>query len=344
MPAHTARVKGFVANIRKYIYLMLSFSQLSEQVSHAVDNLSFPQSPVQLYQPMRYALTSGGKRIRPVLLLMCTDLFLQKVEKVHVDVSLGVELFHCFTLIHDDIMDNADLRRGHPTVVKKWGVNTAILSGDAMLIEAYKLVCRAANIGDLLSAFNRAAIEVCEGQQLDVDFEQQPSITEEQYFVMVGKKTAALLAAAASMGALAAGAPEADVHHLYEFAHKLGLAFQLRDDYLDVYSDAAEFGKVTGGDIAAGKKTFLFAGTAAALPEQERNEFLHLMQSKHLPSSEKVERVKEFYAKAKVVQRLKNVENTLFNSAMQSLALVSVPQERKEHLESLAFGLLQRSR
>ncbi|MDR0688550.1 MAG: polyprenyl synthetase family protein, partial [Prevotellaceae bacterium] len=305
---------------------------------------SFPQSPALLYQPMRYALLSGGKRIRPALLLMCTELFLQKIEKVHVDVSLGVELFHCFTLIHDDIIDNAGLRRGRPTVVKKWGANTAILSGDAMLIEAYKLVCRAANAGALLSAFNRAATEVCEGQQLDVDFEQQPAVTEEQYFAMVGKKTASLLAAAAAMGALAAGAPEIDVQRLYEFAYKLGLAFQLRDDYLDVYSDATEFGKATGSDIAAGKKTFLFTGTAAALPEPERSEFLRLLQSRHLPLPEKVERVKVFYAKANVVQRLKNVENTLLNSATQSLVLVGVPQERKEHLENLAFGLLQRKK
>ncbi|MDR1417205.1 MAG: polyprenyl synthetase family protein [Prevotellaceae bacterium] len=323
---------------------MHSFSSLSERVTHAIDNLNFPQSPALLYQPMRYALLSGGKRVRPALLLLCTDMFLQKIAQEHVDVSLGVELFHCFTLIHDDVMDKADLRRGRPTVVKKWGINTAILSGDAMLIEAYKLVRRTANADALLAAFNKAATDVCEGQQLDMDFEQQPSITEEQYFIMVGKKTAALLAAAAAMGALAAAAPAADVQRLYDFAYSLGLAFQLRDDYLDVYSDAAEFGKVTGGDVAAGKKTFLFVSTTAALSGQERDEFLQLMQSSHLPADEKVQRVKDFYAKANAVQQLKDTENKLFDAAMQNLALVNVPQERKENLENLALMLLQRKK
>ncbi|MDR0415315.1 MAG: polyprenyl synthetase family protein [Prevotellaceae bacterium] len=323
---------------------MHTFSSLSERIARAIDGLSFPQSPALLYQPMRYALLSGGKRIRPALLLMCTDLFLQKIEQEHVDVSLGVELFHCFTLIHDDIMDKADLRRGQPTVVKKWGVNTAVLSGDAMLIEAYKLVCRATDASALLRVFNHAATDVCEGQQLDVDFEQQPSITEEQYFIMVGKKTAALLAAAAAMGALAAGAPDTDVQRLYGFARCLGVAFQLRDDYLDVYSDTGEFGKATGGDIAAGKKTFLFVATAEALAEQERDEFLQLMRSSHLSPDAKVERVKAFYDKARAVQRLKEVENSLFAAAMQNLAMVSVPQERKLLLESLAQELLQRTK
>jgi geranylgeranyl diphosphate synthase type II len=323
---------------------MHSFSSLSERLARAIDSLTFPQSPALLYQPMRYALLSGGKRVRPALLLLCADMFLQKVEQEHVDVSLGVELFHCFTLIHDDVMDKADLRRGHPTVVKKWGINTAILSGDAMLIEAYKLVCRAANANALLAAFSKAATDVCEGQQLDVDFEEQPAITEEQYFVMVGKKTAALLAAAAAMGAIAAEAPAADVQRLYDFAYSLGVAFQLRDDYLDVYADVAEFGKVTGGDIAAGKKTFLFVSTAAALSGQERDEFLQLMQSGHLPADEKVRRAKNFYAKANAAQRLKDAESKLLDAAMQNLALVNVPHERKEHLERLALTLLQRTK
>jgi geranylgeranyl diphosphate synthase type II len=321
---------------------MYSFLQLTERVAHAIGSLHLPQAPEMLYQPMRYALRSGGKHIRPALLLMCADLFLQDVEEEHVNLSLGVELFHCFTLIHDDIMDKASLRRGRPTVVSKWGASVAILSGDAMLIEAYKLVCGAAGSGALLDVFNRAATEVCEGQQLDVDFEQLPAITEEQYFGMVGKKTAALLAASAAMGALAANAGSNNVQHLYDFAYKLGLAFQLQDDYLDVYSNAAEFGKATGGDVAAGKKTFLFVSTAAALAGRERDEFLQLMQNSRLPAAQKLEQVKSFYDKANAPQRLKDTENTLFNAAMQNLAQVSAPQERKEPLKSLALALLQR--
>ncbi|MDR0711333.1 MAG: polyprenyl synthetase family protein [Prevotellaceae bacterium] len=326
---------------------MYTFSQLSERVARAIENIAFPQSPEMLYHPMRYALLSGGKHIRPTLLLMCADLFLQKIEEAHLNVSLGVELFHCFTLVHDDIMDRSDLRRGLPTVVSKWGANTAILSGDAMLIEAYKLICSAANSANsnaLLHTFNRAATEVCEGQQLDVDFELLSTITEEQYFVMVGKKTAALLAASAAMGAIAANAAATDVQLLYDFAYKLGLAFQLQDDYLDVYSDAAEFGKTTGGDVVAGKKTFLFVGTAAALQGKDRSEFLQLMQNSCLPAAEKIKQAKNFYAKANVVQQLKNKENTLFNAAMQNLTLVSVPQKQKKHLENLALKLLQRKK
>lgn len=326
---------------------MYSFSQLTERVARAIDSLRLPQAPEMLYLPMRYALRSGGKHVRPALLLMCTDLFLQDVEERHVNLSLGVELFHCFTLIHDDIMDRASLRRGRPTVVSKWGVSAAILAGDAMLIEAYKLVCAAASSADaqsgaLIDAFNRAATEVCEGQQLDVNFEQQPAITEEEYFDMVGKKTAALLAASAAMGALAANAANADVQRLYEFARKLGLAFQLQDDYLDVYADDAAFGKATGGDIAAGKKTFLFVSTAAELRGAERDQFLKLTQSANLPPAEKVERVKNFYDKASAPQRLKDTENALFSAAMQQLAQVSVPQAQKEHLQNLALALLQR--
>jgi geranylgeranyl diphosphate synthase type II len=323
---------------------MHSFSQLTEKVTRALEGLTFPPSPELLYQPLRYMLQSGGKHIRPVLALMCAELFLQKVEDEHIEASLGVELFHCFTLIHDDIMDKAPLRRGQPTVAARWGANVAILSGDAMLVEAYKLICRSANARALLPVFSRAATEVCEGQQLDMDFEQLPAIGEEQYFAMVGKKTAALLAAAAAIGALEAKAPAADVQRLYRFAYELGLAFQLRDDYLDTFSEASSFGKTTGGDIAAGKKTFLFVATVAALNEQEQSEFLCLMRSNSLPEAEKVLRVKEFYVKANAVRRLHEAENACFGTAMQSLEQVDVPSERKEHLKNLALKLLNRDK
>ena len=330
-------------------------------------NLALPANPHRLYDPMRYALGSGGKRIRPVMTLMCAELFGEKLTageavsagvvdaKLHptkavsptdgvLDAALAVELFHTFTLIHDDIMDCADLRRGTPTVVKKWGANVAILSGDGMLIEAYKLLGNSPNAENVLRIFNQAAIKVCEGQQLDVDFEELPTITLEQYYAMVGRKTAELLAAAAAVGAAAAAAPTADVQHLQSFAYELGLAFQVQDDYLDCYATGEDFGKATGGDIIAKKKTFLFATTAAALENGELSDFLNLMQNTTLDRAEKIAQVKRFYAKANAEQAVKAEVKRLFDGAMRHLAQVGVNEEKKTELKNLAFAIMKRQK
>lgn len=323
---------------------MHTFPQLTQMVEKALAELSLPAEPKLLYAPMRYALQSGGKRIRPVMTLMCAELFLQNISKEIVNTSLGVELFHTFTLIHDDIMDHADLRRGVPTVVKKWDTNVAVLSGDGMLIEAYRLMCASPNADKVLQAFNQAAIEVCEGQQLDVDFEALPTITLEQYYEMVGRKTAVLLAASAALGALAAGAPSADVERLRAFAYKLGLAFQVQDDYLDCYSNAEEFGKATGGDIMEQKKTFLFVSTTATLQEKDLSEFLQLMQNTTMEKADKIAQVKIFYAKANVEQKVADEVEKLFGEAMQSLDEVNVAEEKKSEIKSLALAIVQRKK
>ncbi len=323
---------------------MHTFSQLTQTVNQALANLNIPANPELLYAPMRYALQSGGKRIRPVVTLMCAELFEQNIDKKLINVSLGVELFHTFTLIHDDIMDHADVRRGVPTVVKKWDANVAILSGDGMLIEAYRLMCSAPNADKVLQAFNQAAIEVCEGQQLDVDFEMLSTITREQYYAMVGRKTAVLLAASAVIGALAAGAPQADVEHLHDFAYKLGLAFQVQDDYLDCYSNVEEFGKATGGDIMEQKKTFLFVSATSVLNGKELSDFLQLMQNTTLERGQKVAQVKDFYARVGVEEMVQVEVEKLFAEAMQNLANVNIPDDKKGELKNLALAIMQRKK
>ncbi len=323
---------------------MHTFPQLTQMVEQALTGLNLPSQPDLLYAPMRYALQSGGKRIRPVMTLMCAELFSQDINKQLLGTSLGLELFHTFTLIHDDIMDHADLRRGVPTVVKKWDSNVAILSGDGMLIEAYRLMCASPNAGRVLQAFNQAAIEVCEGQQLDVDFEALPTITRQQYYAMVGRKTAVLLAASAAIGALAAEAPAEDVKRLYDFAYKLGLAFQVQDDYLDCYANAEEFGKATGGDIVEQKKSFLFVATAEVLQDNDLSGFLQLMQNTSLERNEKIAQVKAFYAKAGVEEKVRDEVEKLFAEAMQSLTEVGVANEKKSEIRSLALAIMQRKK
>jgi len=323
---------------------MHTFSQLTQMVEQELTKLSFPAEPELLYAPMRYALQSGGKRIRPVMALMCAEMFSQNIDSKIVSTSLGLELFHTFTLIHDDIMDNADLRRGVPTVVKKWDTNVAILSGDGMLIEAYRLLCGSPCAAEVLKIFNQAAVEVCEGQQLDVDFQAVTTISVEQYYAMVGRKTAVLLAAAAAVGAVVAGAPAPDVELLKNFAYKLGLAFQVQDDYLDCYSAAEDFGKATGGDIIEQKKSFLFVAAAAALKGKDFSDFLALMQNTALERAEKVAQVKTFYAKANVEERVRVEVEKLFAEAMQLLARVNVAEEKKAEVKNLALAIMQRKK
>jgi len=319
---------------------MYTIAQLEEKVEQWLSVLEFPETPESLYQPMRYALASGGKHLRPVLTLLCTDLFLQNIETRHVRAALALELFHCFSLIHDDIMDKASVRRGKPTLVARWGLSTAILAGDAMLIEAYKTLSHAPHHLDVEKTFSAAAIEVCEGQQLDIDYELLPRITQEQYFAMIGKKTAALFAASAIVGAQMGSAPNAVLPQLHRFAYQLGLAFQLRDDYLDVYAETPEFGKTLGHDILAGKKTYLFVATCDGLDDDDRTQFLRLMQAP-LYGDEKVTMVKDFYAKAHAAEQLREAENRCFDQAMQSLSQASLTYS-KEPLRCFADTLLQR--
>ena len=235
---------------------MYTSAQLLGKVNDALANLAYDREPVGLYEPVKYVLSLGGKRIRPVLMLMAYNLYREDVERV-IMPAIGIETYHNYTLLHDDLMDKADVRRGHPTVHKKWNENTAVLSGDSMLVLAYQRVaqCDPDKLPAVLKLFTNTALEIGEGQQYDIDFETRNDVTEGEYIEMIRLKTSVLLACALKMGAMLAGAPEQDAQLLYRFGEQIGLAFQLQDDYLDVYGDFEVFGKRIGGDILCKKKT-----------------------------------------------------------------------------------------
>ena len=252
---------------------MLTFNQYLERVNAAIENLPYPAQPAHLYEPISYTMALGGKRIRPVLVLMACEAVGGDIEKA-IMPAVGLEMYHNFTLLHDDVMDKADIRRGKPTVHVKWDDNTAILSGDAMLTMATQLIARAdaAVMPQVMELFNRTAMEIYEGQQYDMDFESRGDVTVEEYIAMIRLKTSVLLGCACKMGALIGGADEATAQRFYEIGENLGLAFQLQDDMLDVWGDEATFGKAIGGDIMNNKKTFLLINACQRATDDNRIE------------------------------------------------------------------------
>ena len=238
---------------------MKDLVELGKIIEKEIGNLTYPKSPDLLYDPIKYIMGLQGKRIRPLLLLMAYQLFDDNVERA-LSPAIAIELFHNFTLLHDDIMDNAPLRRGNPTVHKKWNSNVAILSGDVMMIQAFQLLAKvdSNSLKEVLDVFNKVAIKVCEGQQWDMNFETQENVILAEYMKMIEYKTAVLVAASLQIGAFIAGASQEQQHHMYEFGINMGIAFQLKDDFLDVFGSPEAFGKQVGGDILANKKTFLY--------------------------------------------------------------------------------------
>ncbi|MBW6481682.1 MAG: polyprenyl synthetase family protein [Vicingaceae bacterium] len=303
----------------------------------------FNKEPQQLYQPLNYTLGLGGKRIRPALLLLANDLFGGK-QALAIDAAIAIEIFHNFTLIHDDIMDNAPIRRGHPTVFKKWNVNTAILSGDVMLVEAYKLIstCNNVILPEVLKTFNKMAAEVCEGQQYDMNFETQQNITIDDYLKMIELKTAVLLGASLRIGALIANASVADVNHIYAFGQNIGIAFQLMDDLLDVYGNPEKVGKQVGGDIISNKKTYLLLKTQELAKNELKKELEFCLSSKTLAPATKVNRVKAIYSQLKIKELTMNEMNHFYNTAITHLDSIEVPTEKKLVFEQFAKRLMQR--
>ena len=266
----------------------------------ALEQMQTPSEPELLYAPIIYSMSGGGKRLRPVLLLITVDAFGGNVEKA-MPAALAVEVFHNFTLLHDDIMDNADMRRGKPSVFAKWGENVAILSGDAMLITAYKMLAAldAERLPRVMHIFNDMALEVCEGQQYDMDFEGMESVSVEDYILMIERKTSALLSGSAMIGATLAGASEDDIKKLYRFATELGLAFQLQDDMLDSFGDEA-LGKKIGGDILEGKQTYLMVQAMSRASDAEREVLRTTHKNEALSDAEKIATVKALYEKLDV--------------------------------------------
>ena len=324
----------------------MMIKQLQQQVEKAIANINWVQEPTGLYQPIDYVLSLGGKRIRPVLTLLACKLFSDD-EKQALSTALAVEVFHNFTLLHDDVMDRADTRRGKPTVHKKWNDNTAILSGDAMLIKAYQLLQQAPadKLPVLLDLFSKTAIEVCEGQQYDVDFENDLAVQLPQYIEMIRLKTAVLLAAALKMGAIIGGASQQDADALYHYGINLGLAFQLRDDYLDSFGDPAVFGKKIGGDICCNKKTFLMITALQTASEEQRNELLQWIGCTDATCHEqKIKAVLNIYQNLQIDIRCEEAIRAYFEKSVGSLKDVQLSDNKKDILIKFANDLMGRTK
>ncbi|MES1222313.1 MAG: polyprenyl synthetase family protein [Bacteroidota bacterium] len=319
---------------------MNSFELLSEKFALHFEKRHFPLEPASLYDPNEYFLKLGGKRIRPVLALMGNELF----DDIHQDawhVASAIELFHNFTLIHDDIMDKAPLRRGMQTVHTKFGDNTALLAGDVMLVAAYDYLNKVnlSHIHRIMQLFNKTAREVCEGQQLDVDFEKKDYVSHEEYLQMIGLKTSVLLAASLQLGSILGGAGERNQFLLYEFGRKLGIAFQIQDDYLDAFGDPVKFGKQVGGDILANKKTFLLIHAMEAGSPAQNLALQELMKS---DGPDKVKKVISIFHDSKVDQWALQLKNKYLDEALNHLEDIAVLSRRKIPLVALAHFLVQR--
>lgn len=326
-------------------YHMYTFEDLSDRINQIIRDLDIPEAPAQLYDPIRYILSLGGKRIRPVLTLMSANLFQDGIENA-LNPAISIELFHNFTLIHDDIMDDASLRRNHPTVHTGWNTNIGILSGDALSIYAYRYLLGAPkdNLFRLLQIFNETALRVCEGQQLDMNFETIPEITEEQYLQMIELKTAILFAGSMKIGAIIAGASEEQISHVYECGKYLGLAFQIQDDYLDTYGDTQIFGKNIGGDILSNKKTFLLVYTLGHLPEQRKKEMLKAMNNAVSDEQEQISIIKKYYDSVEIPEITKKRIFAFFKKGINELKLTGVKPNRRKIMEEMVTTLILRTK
>lgn len=301
--------------------------------------------PRTLFAPAEYILSLGGKRLRPLLTLMAADLFGKNPEEV-LDAALAVEIFHNFSLVHDDLMDNADLRRGYPTVHKKWSENSAILSGDALVIEAYKYIAKVpvSVLPDILELFTTTAMEICKGQQYDMDFEQRLDVTEEEYIEMIRLKTAVLIGCALKIGAIIAGAPAEDADLLYEFGINIGLAFQLKDDLLDVYGNPETFGKKIGGDILCNKKTFLLIRCLKNASDRQRAELNRWLTTTEYDPDEKIKFVKNIYDELNLKFVVENLIEKYYLASLDCLSLINIPDDQKRDLISLSENLMYREK
>lgn len=320
------------------------FEELCALVNKAIADLPCNRQPSGLYAPIDYVLSLGGKRIRPVLLLMGYNMYREEVQQVLMP-AIGLETYHNFTLLHDDLMDKAPARRGRQTVHEKWNENTAILSGDNMLVMAMQRVasCDVAHLPQVVALFTRTAIEIDEGQQYDMDFETRNDVTEEEYIEMIRLKTSVLLACALKMGAMLADAPASDQDALYQFGEKLGLAFQLQDDYLDVYGDFKTFGKKIGGDILCNKKTYMLINALRLANEGQLAELQGWIKAENPVPEEKIAAVTRLYDEIGIPALVQKRIESYFKEAMDSLDKVALPQQAKEPLCQLAQKLMGRN-
>ncbi len=323
---------------------MRLFNEITELVSSEIAKIKWDKKPIGLYEPIGYSMEAGGKRIRPALALMACNLFTDELEPV-IAPALGIEIFHNFTLLHDDIMDKADLRRGRATVHKKWDENTAILSGDAMQIVAYQLIAETppAHLKAVLDLFSSTAIEVCEGQQHDVDFETRSTVGADEYLEMIRLKTAVLLACSLKIGALIGGATPNDADEIYDFGINLGLAFQLKDDLLDVYGDEATFGKKIGGDILCNKKTYLLIHALQLAKDENYTKLVTFLEKEYSEPQDKINDVTEMYNVLGVKKICEDKMVSYFEMAIANLNNIQVNSYKKQELRKLAEKLLSRN-
>jgi geranylgeranyl diphosphate synthase, type II len=328
----------------KNLYLIMHpLQHYQEIIQQKFESHNFKSEPLNLYEPVDYILSLGGKRIRPVLTLMATDVFDGNIQDA-IPAAMAVEVFHNFSLVHDDIMDDAPLRRGKHTVHEKWNINTGILSGDAMLILAYQYFENYApeKFVALAKLFSKTALEVCEGQQYDVDFETREDVTIPEYLKMIAYKTAVLLGTAMQMGAIIADTTDENAQLIYDFGLNLGIAFQLQDDYLDAFGDTATFGKQIGGDIIENKKTFLFLHAMQNANEDQKRQLSHLYSIKTNNNNEKIMLVKQIFEEVGATTITQNAIAEYTNKAFGLLENMAISDEKKQVLKMFGIGLMNR--
>ena len=322
---------------------MFSPEELLKKVNEALEAIEYDRKPSTLYEPIRYVLSLGGKRVRPVLMLLAYNLYKEDPEKIMTQ-AIALETYHNFTLLHDDLMDNADMRRGHETVHRKWNPNQAILSGDTMLLQAFQRMgqCEADKLQQVIGVFTETTLEIDEGQQLDVEFETRNDVTEDEYVEMIRLKTSVLLACAVKIGAILAGASKEDQDNLYKFGEQIGLAFQLQDDLLDVYGDPKVFGKNIGGDITSNKKTYMLINAVNRANPEQRAELTKWIEAETFDREEKVKAVTRLYDEIGIRALCEQKMEACYELGLQHLAKVSVSEERKAILKAYAAAMMKR--
>lgn len=320
-----------------------SFAQLLDKVNAHIEQLDYAHEPMNLYAPVKYILSLGGKRIRPAMMLMAYNIYRDDVEQI-LDPALALEIYHNFTLLHDDLMDHADVRRGKPTVHKRWDANTAILSGDVMLTLADVYMSRVddAHFREVMATFHKTSIEIAEGQQYDMDFETRTDVTEAEYIEMIRLKTSVLLACALKIGAILGGATKEDAQHLYRLGECIGLAFQLRDDYLDVYGDPKVFGKKIGGDILCNKKTYLYINALRLANQEQRAELDRWATATEIDPEEKIAAVTAIYTALGLPEKSRAIEEHYYTLAKAELEALGVSDSQKAVLAQFMAMLMER--
>ncbi len=325
--------------------MIYTSTDLENKINLAVDELNYNKQPLSLFEPIKYILSIGGKRMRPILMYMATNLFSDDIEKTTAP-ALGIEIFHNFSLLHDDLMDKAKIRRGEPTVHTKWDANTAVLSGDAMLIDSYSYIAQvpAELLSSILDVFTTTAMQVCKGQQYDMDFEKRLNVKESEYIDMIRLKTAVLLAASLKIGAILGNACEEDANLLYNFGINIGLAFQLKDDLLDIYGDPINFGKKVGGDILSNKKTFLLIKALENSSKGDNKILQQWLAAEKFDPEAKINAVKEIYDDLNLKDITYKLIQKYYLAGMNCLSEVNVSDDRKQELLIYTNSLMNREK